>query len=272
METGDGLLVRLRPFGGRLTASQAVLLDGLASTCGNGIVEITSRGALQVRGLRAETHAGFVVGACAAGLGDADPVRERRRRVMAAPFADEGLLAEVEEALVSCEDADRLPAKFIVRVDGGVVSVGDVPADLVVGADGSVTPGGRDGRGSGRGPIGVFGDWAAVAPRFGAFGPGELAALAGRAEGVLRVTPFRSVILSGDVTGLPVITRADDPRLRIVACVGAPRCASGVRPARDVAEQYVGSVPLDGMLYLGGCSKGCGSGAAGPSGSRAEPW
>ncbi|MGX9993857.1 precorrin-3B synthase (plasmid) [Rhizobium sp. Z1P35] len=55
MQTGDGLLVRLRPAGGALTLSQFASLARSAAAHGNGILEITARGNLQIRGLRAET-------------------------------------------------------------------------------------------------------------------------------------------------------------------------------------------------------------------------
>src|SRR5690349_18445400 len=55
MSTGDGLLVRLRPAGGALTLSQFASLARSAAAHGNGILEITARGNLQIRGLRAET-------------------------------------------------------------------------------------------------------------------------------------------------------------------------------------------------------------------------
>ena len=54
MPTGDGLLARLTPVG-------SIALDAFAGLCaaarahGNGIVEVTSRGSIQVRGLRPET-------------------------------------------------------------------------------------------------------------------------------------------------------------------------------------------------------------------------
>ena len=50
MATGDGLLARFRPDG-------TISLDAMAGLCdaarahGNGIIEITSRGSIQVRGL-----------------------------------------------------------------------------------------------------------------------------------------------------------------------------------------------------------------------------
>lgn len=55
MPTGDGLLVRLRPAGGALTLSQFASLARSAAAHGNSILEITARGNLQIRGLRAET-------------------------------------------------------------------------------------------------------------------------------------------------------------------------------------------------------------------------
>ncbi|MEK1902009.1 MAG: precorrin-3B synthase, partial [Rhizobium sp.] len=52
MQTGDGLLVRLRPAGGALTISQFQQLASGAARHGNGILEITARGNLQIRGLQ----------------------------------------------------------------------------------------------------------------------------------------------------------------------------------------------------------------------------
>jgi len=58
MPTGDGLLVRLSPAG-------TIALDALAGLCteahshGNGIVEVTARGSIQVRGLTAASAPAF---------------------------------------------------------------------------------------------------------------------------------------------------------------------------------------------------------------------
>jgi len=51
MQTGDGLLARLNPVREGLSAKQLIGLCESASRHGNGIVEITSRGSLQIRGL-----------------------------------------------------------------------------------------------------------------------------------------------------------------------------------------------------------------------------
>src|SRR4051794_18733471 len=56
MATGDGLLVRLHPFGGRLTAHRAHLIAGAAREHGNGHLDITARGNLQIRGVSDGTY------------------------------------------------------------------------------------------------------------------------------------------------------------------------------------------------------------------------
>ena len=58
MPTGDGLLVRLHPIGSIPLVAFAELCRG-ARRYGNGVIEITSRGSIQVRGLRNETAPQF---------------------------------------------------------------------------------------------------------------------------------------------------------------------------------------------------------------------
>src|SRR3712207_6697032 len=56
MATGDGLLVRLHPFAGRLSADQAHFIARAAREYGNGHLDITARGNLQIRGVREDTY------------------------------------------------------------------------------------------------------------------------------------------------------------------------------------------------------------------------
>lgn len=51
MRTGDGLLVRLAPLGGAFTPHELCALSDSAGQNGNGIIEVTARGNLQLRGL-----------------------------------------------------------------------------------------------------------------------------------------------------------------------------------------------------------------------------
>jgi precorrin-3B synthase len=51
-----------------------------------------------------------------------------------------------------------------------------------------------------------------------------------------------------------------DPRRRIVACPGAPACASGLIAARALAAEIAATIPLAGAgvaVHVSGCAKGC---------------
>ena len=56
METGDGWLVRLHPPGARLTPLQLRRIAALAAEHGNGLIEISARANLQIRGVTATSH------------------------------------------------------------------------------------------------------------------------------------------------------------------------------------------------------------------------
>jgi precorrin-3B synthase len=144
MRSGDGLVVRLRPRGGRLSAAQAVGIAELAKRCGNGLIDLTSRANLQIRGVVEESHEALVTGLDRLGLVDADQAMEARRNVIVAPFWSKGddthtLAAELERALAS--RAIGLPEKFGFAVDCGVRRVlAQAPADVRIerGADGGL--------------------------------------------------------------------------------------------------------------------------------------
>jgi len=55
MQTGDGLLVRLNPVAGGISPKLLIGLGESALRHGNGIMEVTARGSLQIRGLTAES-------------------------------------------------------------------------------------------------------------------------------------------------------------------------------------------------------------------------
>jgi len=144
--TGDGLLVRVKPPGGRLTSAAARCLAREAARFGNGIVELTGRGNLQIRGLKADGVAGFAAAMVAAGLASADAAIEHRRNVMSLPLAgcdptaagDAAALAAAIAAMLEDEPAlAGLPAKFAFAVDGGGVRGLSEPADITVRSDGA---------------------------------------------------------------------------------------------------------------------------------------
>ncbi len=120
MPTGDGLLVRLHPLLGRLTARQLQAIATAARTCGNELLDVSSRGNLQIRGVLANLHPALVEQLAAAGL--AGPAQ---RRTISSPLAGldptdhvdaAALAARVEAALRTVEG---LPGKLAIVVDGG---------------------------------------------------------------------------------------------------------------------------------------------------------
>ena len=59
---------------------------------------------------------------------------------------------------------------------------------------------------------------------------------------------------------LGFVMEARDPRRRIVACPGAPACASGLIAARELAAELAQHLPSSGegiAVHVSGCAKGC---------------
>lgn len=123
MVTGDGLLVRLRPAGGALSLAQFKALAASAVANGNGLLEITARGNLQIRGLRTESveqlaadidAAGIIVPAGPAielsPLHGIDPSEAGNAAAMEAKLRDE---------LSAALSSSRLAPKLSIIVDGG---------------------------------------------------------------------------------------------------------------------------------------------------------
>ena len=73
MESGDGWLLRVRPRHATLTAANSRRIAVAAAEHGNGIIELTQRGNLQIRGLSPASAATFADRMVAAGLGDFGP-------------------------------------------------------------------------------------------------------------------------------------------------------------------------------------------------------
>lgn len=132
MQTGDGLLARLRIAGGRLTPAALDMLAHIAATFGNGAVEITARGNLQVRGL---TAAGVLPFARAV---EGVVVIERGPVVETPPLAGDDpeeiadprpLAARIAEGAANL--TARLGPKVTVVVDGnGQINLSDLKADV----------------------------------------------------------------------------------------------------------------------------------------------
>jgi precorrin-3B synthase len=155
MRSGDGLVVRVRPHGSRISSAQARGIAKLSMRHGNGLIDLTGRANLQIRGVREESHEPLIAGLAQLGLIDADTQTEAQRNILIAPFWTEGddtqsLVGELERALAARRLG--LPQKFGFAVDCGSTRIlASAPADiriehdtsgqLLVRADG--TPRGR---------------------------------------------------------------------------------------------------------------------------------
>jgi precorrin-3B synthase len=54
-----------------------------------------------------------------------------------------------------------------------------------------------------------------------------------------------------------LVTRADDPMLRVVACTGAPACPEAHVQTRRLAAALAPHIGADESLHVSGCAKGC---------------
>jgi precorrin-3B synthase len=135
MPSGDGWIIRVRPPGGRLTPQQAREIARLARACGNGVIDLSSRANIHLRGVTEHSYVPLIEGLDALGLIDENPEAEERRNIVVSPFWSDGdgsidLAAALAKALTA-PDAPRLPAKFGFAIDCGPRPVlTDVSADI----------------------------------------------------------------------------------------------------------------------------------------------
>lgn len=86
MQSGDGLVVRIRPPLGRLTPAQAQAIAEAATSHGNGIIDLSARANLQLRGVTEASHAPLIDDLRAYGLIDPDIETESLRNLIVTPF------------------------------------------------------------------------------------------------------------------------------------------------------------------------------------------
>lgn len=133
MMAGDGLLVRVRPPLGRMDRAQTLALCEAARRHGNGLIDLTNRAALQIRGVTEGGHQALVERLVTLHLTDPDPVREARSAIMLAPdWQEDDDTHIIARTLTNrLHELPDLPAKTGFAIDTGPAPVlSDAPADF----------------------------------------------------------------------------------------------------------------------------------------------
>ncbi len=272
MMAGDGLLVRIKPRAAGLSASQCLAVADLSRRFGNGIINITGRGNLQLRGVQPAGVDQLVSCLDALDLLDATPDGEAVRNVIASPLAghDPDAIVDIRAIVTALEDrlaADpalwRLPPKFAWSVDdGGYLSVADRPVD--VGFEATVGP--NEVRFAIRLDGGdVVGSCSAdaVVPTAQALAASFLELCA-----VFQLEPHRMRDLVAHVGAKTILAHAGVSRADIPARERPEHLPIGV--GRRAASSWVGVAPPFGRLEAGGLAAFASAVASGPI--RATPW
>ena len=135
MATGDGLLARIRPTGVTISCAAFAALCAAARSCGNGVIEITSRGSLQIRGLTESSAQRFAatVGRIDIAFCEGPPVLINS---LAGLDPDEALdvstiAGELRRALAATAFSADIGPKVSIALDGGgVLHLDAVAADV----------------------------------------------------------------------------------------------------------------------------------------------
>ncbi|WP_054308120.1 precorrin-3B synthase [Mesorhizobium sp. 1M-11] len=135
MQTGDGLLVRLNPVAGGLSPKALIGLSESAARHGNGIMEITARGSIQIRGLTAASASQLAadVNALSIAVRTGVPVETGPLAGLDShEIADPRPLAEaIRGAIEKADLAGKLGPKVSVVVDGGgAIGLDAILADI----------------------------------------------------------------------------------------------------------------------------------------------
>lgn len=146
----DGALARIRLPGGLLTVRQAIALAEAAEALGDGELETTSRGNVQLRGLAPHCAAELADRLRAVGLLPSD-THERVRNIVASPAAGldaaegpgnadvQAWVRELDARLCASDWAAGLSGKFLFALDDGRGDVAALDADvtLIAGPEGT---------------------------------------------------------------------------------------------------------------------------------------
>jgi precorrin-3B synthase len=244
----DGAMVRVRIPGGQTTGAALARLGALAAAYGSGLLQLTSRGSLQIRGLADPVPEQFVAGVSAAGFLPS-AAHERVRNIVASPLtglhggrADlRPLVNALDEALRAAADLAELSGRFLFALDDGrgdvlglpfdvayqaldpdqgVIMVGEqrrlvpataaVPALIAAARTGGPDAALRPTPGPSRPPpLGAVGEHASVVVPLGFLTPEQLAAVrAAAGDGPVVITPWRGLVVPYAAAHVPDLAAA----------------------------------------------------------------
>jgi precorrin-3B synthase len=145
MQSGDGLLLRVKPRTGVYSITALQVTAEAAMRFGSGEIDLTNRGNLQLRGVRDATYADAIAALDAAGLLDQAARSEAVRNIVVDPLSEvdparatvRKLGADIEDRLVRDQRLWSLPDKFGFSISGTTgPRVGNRSADIMLAADG----------------------------------------------------------------------------------------------------------------------------------------
>jgi precorrin-3B synthase len=132
----DGLVARFRLPGGYATRPRWRALASLARQFGDGCLDLTARGNVQVRGLREQDAAALAARAARLGLLPSAE-HDRARNITASPLAGLGgrpplrrLVTTLDDALLADPALATLPGRFLIAADDGTGGAGLASCDL----------------------------------------------------------------------------------------------------------------------------------------------
>ena len=125
MMSGDGMLLRVRPQFNRLSLDQALGLCKIAEQFGNGLIDFTSRAAVQIRGLTPASFAKAFSALQSLSLVSQTASHEALRGVLLSPeWQENDLTHRLTQALYDrLDELPELPAKFGFAIDTGRLPV-----------------------------------------------------------------------------------------------------------------------------------------------------
>jgi precorrin-3B synthase len=136
----DGALARVRLPGGMLTATQLQALARAATEWGAGTLELTSRGNVQIRGMKDNAATAAVADAVAAAGLLPSPTHERIRNIVASPLSGRvgtttdvrGLVTDLDEAICAEPSLAAVPGRFLFGIDDGRADISGIAPDVGV--------------------------------------------------------------------------------------------------------------------------------------------